>query len=55
MLLRSELKVIYETDDISAKNNARELIQFLKDKKLEDLTPKCRNCVTLKHIKNVVP
>ncbi|XP_030750580.1 zinc finger MYM-type protein 1 isoform X1 [Sitophilus oryzae] len=36
VLLRSELKVIYETDDISAKNNARELMQFLKDNELEE-------------------
>lgn len=36
VLLRSELKVIYETDDISAKNNAKQLMQFLKDNELED-------------------
>lgn len=37
MLLRSGLKVIYETNDVSAKSNAKVLKQFLKDKKLEDV------------------
>lgn len=36
VLLRSELKVIYETDDINTKNNSNELLQFFKDKELED-------------------
>lgn len=35
-LLRSELTVIYKTDDINTKNDANELMHFLKDIELED-------------------
>lgn len=35
-LLRSELTVIYKTDDIDTKNDATELMQFFKDIELDD-------------------